>query len=70
MRSTRNGAAQSPIRVFGGGNRLNIHPMGVGTGEMEVEDRAPQAQEMHGKPNIFPRDFKLRYLCGYWELEA
>ena len=37
---------------------------------MEVEDRAPQAQEMHRKFNIFPRDFKLRYLCDYWELEV
>ena len=35
-----------------------------------MEDRAPQAQEMHGKPNIFPRNFKLRYLCDYWELEV
>ena len=37
---------------------------------MEVEDRAPIAQEMHGKPNIFPRDFKLRYLCDNWDLEV
>ena len=35
-----------------------------------MEDRAPQTQEMHGKSNTFPRVFKLRYLCDYWELEA
>ena len=33
-------------------------------------DGASQIQEMHEKSNIFPRAFKLRYLCDYWELEA
>ena len=57
--------------MIGGGERANKHPNeGSVRARSRMEDSAPQTQEMHGKSNIFPRAFKLRYLCDYWELEA
>ena len=67
MLDTSYDAAQSPIRVFDGGERANKHP---NEGSVRARFRAPQTQEIYGKSNIFPHAFKLRYLCDYWELEA
>ena len=67
MLGTSYDAAQSPIGVFGGDHRPDGHP---NEGSVWARFRAPQTQEIHGKSNIFPRIFKLRYLCDYWELEA
>ena len=53
MLDTRYGAAQSPIRVVGGGERVDKHP-NVGS----VRERTHQIQEMDGESNIFPRVFK------------
>ena len=67
MLDTSYEASKSPIRVVAGVHRPDKHP---NEGSLRTRFRAPQTQEIHGKSNISPHAFKLRYLCDYWELEA